>query len=265
MEENILGLEPGWVKEQRKIDIETKIAYKKTPWTEIEDKKLLRLLREFKYSYLDLSKKLNRTSGAIQRRICDLGYRERPIKADNHISWTQEESSLIGELIKQGLSYPLIAEVIGKSEKAIRGKIYNMYLTENLDKVRAYIGNGSWGDNRPERSIKQRLLMSIEEKEKVKEDLSKLAGLIRAFAKSHYDYNDYWQKDMCTKWDGYCTASETNCDSCTSFVRIRPQYCVRCGRTFFERDETKVCKSCRVQRIKQFKRKYAVMAARINT
>lgn len=262
MEENILGLEPAWVKEQRKIDIKNKTAYKTTPWTDLEDKKLLRLLREFKYSYLDLSKKLNRTCGAILRRICDLGYRERPVKADNHTKWTDDEFSTLSELIKQGLSYSLIAEIIGKSEKAIRGRVYQMYLTENIDKVRAYIGNGSWGDNRPERIIKQRLLMSIEEKEQVKEDLSKLAGLIRAYAKTHYDYNDYWQKDICTKWDGYCTANETNCDSCTSFVRIRPQYCVRCGKTFFERHENKICKSCREQRIKQFKRKYAALKSK---
>jgi hypothetical protein len=264
MEENILGLEPEWVKEQRKIDYKTNTAYKTIPWTESEDKQLLRLLREFKYSYLDLSKKLNRTSGAIQRRICDLRYRERPIKADNHNLWTPEEFKQLEELIKQGTSYPLMAEVLGKSDKAIRGRVYQMYLTENLDKVRAYISNGSWGDNRPERTIKQRLLMNIEEKEQVKEDLSKLAGLIRAYAKTHYDYNDYWQKDICIKWDDYCTENETCCDSCTKFVRIRPQYCVRCGKTFFERHESKICKSCREQRIKQFKRKYAVMAARVN-
>ena len=257
MEENILGLEPEWVKEQRKIDFTTKLTYKTSPWTNAEDKKLHRLLIEFKYGYFELSKILNRTSGAIQRRILDLGYRERPVKADNHIKWSDSEFHALSELIKQGTSYPLIAEIIGKSEKAIRGRVYQVYLTENLDKVRNYIGTGSWGNNRPERTIKYRLQMNIGEKEQVKEDLSKLAGLIRAFAKTHYDYNDYWQKDICMKWDGYCTENETCCDSCTSFVRIKPQYCVRCGKTFFERIENKICKSCREQRIKQFKRKYA--------
>ncbi len=259
IEENILGVEPIWVKQQRKLDFEKNQKIKITPWTTLEDEKLKRLLKEFKYSYLELSKILNRSDGAIQRRILDLGLKERPIKADNHINWTNEELKVLIDLVKQGASYQHISDAINKSVKAIRGRIYNMYLTENLDTVRKVIGNGQWGDGRPESIIKQKLLMTIEEKQEVKENLSVLAGLIRGYAKQHYDYNDYWQKDICMHWDDYCTANETNCDSCISFKRIKPQYCIRCGCTFYERLENKKCSKCREQSKKQHQKKYAVL------
>lgn len=259
MEENILGLEPTWVKQQRKLDYERNQKIKTIPWTKAEDEKLKRLLKEFKYSYIELSKILSRSNGAIQRRILDLKLKERPIKADNLINWTDDEFATLTELIKKGLSYSLIAEIIGKSEKAIRGRVYQMYLTENIDKIRAYIGNGSWGDGRPERIIKQKLQMSVNERQEVKENLSLLAGLIRGYAKQHYDYNDYWQKDICKNWDCYCKANETDCDSCTSFERIKPQYCVVCGHTFYEKVVNKKCSKCREQRKKQFQKKYLAL------
>lgn len=70
----------------------------------------MRLLSKYKYSYKELSLKLQRTEGAIQRRICDLGIKERPVKADNHIKWTESEYMMLGEMIKNGYSYELISE-----------------------------------------------------------------------------------------------------------------------------------------------------------
>lgn len=74
------------------------------------------------------------------------------------IMWTDEEYSKLAEMIKQRLSYELMSESLGKSTKAIRSRVYSMYLTENLDKVATMIGNGSWGTGRPERKITHRLL-----------------------------------------------------------------------------------------------------------
>lgn len=39
-------------------------------------------------------------------------------------------------MIIDGCNYLEMQEKIGKSEKAIRGKIYNLYKTERLDNVR---------------------------------------------------------------------------------------------------------------------------------
>ncbi len=135
-EENALGKEPNWVKQKRKHDFEKNQKYIKTPWTTTEDEKLKKLLKDFKYSYDDLSKLLRRTDGAIQRRICSLGLKERPIKADNHIKWTESEYETLYRLIDDGFGYEYMQDVIGKSAKAIRGRVYSFYGTENLDKVR---------------------------------------------------------------------------------------------------------------------------------
>lgn len=135
-EENALGKEPEWVKTKRKHDFIIRKNYKTTPWTKIEDLKLEKLLKDYKYTYLELSRILQRTTGAIQRRICELGLKERPIKADNHVKWTDEEFETLFQLIDDGFGYEYLQDVIGKSAKAIRGRVYCFYGTENLDKVR---------------------------------------------------------------------------------------------------------------------------------
>lgn len=135
-EENTLGLEPEWAKEKRKHDIEKNRKYIRTPWTKIEEERLKKLLKDFKYTYDDLSRMLRRTNGVIQRRICDLGLKERPVKADNHIKWSESEKTLLQEMIGNGYSYEYMSEKIGRSAKAIRGRVGAFYGTENLDKVR---------------------------------------------------------------------------------------------------------------------------------
>lgn len=91
-EENVLGQEPEWAKEKRKRDVEKNNSYITTPWTSIEDSKLEYLTKKQKYTYRELSVIMRRTEGAIQRRLCDLGLKDRPLKADNHIRWTEQES-----------------------------------------------------------------------------------------------------------------------------------------------------------------------------
>lgn len=258
VEPNILGAEPSWVKEQRKADFIKNSKVKTTPWTKEDDEKLKDLLKKFKYSYLELSKMLHRSDGAIQRRILDLGIKERPLKADNHTKWTDKECLELGEMIKKRYSYELMSEKLQKSSKAIRGRVYNMYLTENLDKVSLLIGKGTWGDGRPERPITHRLL-NAEERETVKKDMTKFLGLLKGLICSHYDTNDYWQREICVNWDEVCTAGETSCDECTSFVRIKPQYCRRCGATVISRKEITICDKCKVARKKQFQRKYMAL------
>jgi hypothetical protein len=244
-EEHALGKEPAWVKGKRRMDFEHRLKVKIEPWTPSEDEKLIRMLKQQKYSYFDLAKIFRRTSGAIQRRCCDLKIPDRPVKADNHTEWTDQELQQLTDMIKRGYRYPAMSEVLGRSDKAIRTYVFRYYLTENLDKVREYIGAGSFGDNRPPRKIGQYKLMTIEEKAEVKELLVRLAAILRFEYKQFFDDSDFWQKDVCQYWDGYCTKCQTDCDSCTEFVRIRSQYCKRCGGTFFERQPEIICRRCR--------------------
>lgn len=134
-----LGKEPDWVEEKRRNDILHNSKYKKTPWTVKEDEYLKFLLRQFKYSYKDISEKTQRTIGAISRRMVDLDLKERPIKAYNHNKWESKEIQTVENMIVQGFSYELISEEVGRSTKAIAGKIYRMYGTQELDLVRIRI------------------------------------------------------------------------------------------------------------------------------
>ena len=267
-EKYALGPEPDWVKEKRSSDYRRSLQVKKTPWTSAEDAKLQKVLKEHKYGYRELSKMFQRTEGAIVRRISELNIKDYPIKADNHNRWSQEDYQMLGEFIKDGTSYAVMSDYFARSEKAIRGRVFDMYLTERLDIVRSYIGEGQWGDGRPDIPLRYKKNMSDDDKQMANILTSEFAGLIRAIAKNksnvEVDFVGYWQKDMCMNWDDVkgCTACEADCDSCTSFRRIPVQYCKRCGRDFFERKENEICSDCRKARIRQAQKKYAVLNSR---
>lgn len=265
MEPLALGKEPEWVAEQRRKDYKALGIQRKEIWTPAEDSKLLYLLGQQKYGYFELSQMLRRSAGAIQNRCQDLGTKLRPVKADNHgeeIKWTEFDYEILAEGIRHGDSYGYLSEKIGKSEKAIRGKVYFVYLTEDMDKVRLMLGNGKWGDGAPIPTVKQGRNLSTC-RTQVKKDLSYLAGLLK-YRLNQLGYDPYWQRFMCTNWDDFkgCTAGETDCDSCAQFIRIREQYCCRCGATFFERKENTFCSDCRKARKKQANKKWAVLNSR---
>ena len=131
-----LGEEPAWVKEKRRHDIEANRKYIKTPWTITEDKQLEKLCTDYKYTYSDISRRMRRTEGAIQRRCNDLKLIARPLRESPRSIWEDWQFTKLEELIDSGVNYEVMSEVIGKSVKAIRGKVYILYGTENLDKVR---------------------------------------------------------------------------------------------------------------------------------
>lgn len=260
-EENVLGVEPEWVKEKRKHDVEKTRKYITTPWTKTEDEKLRRLVAKQKYTYDELSKMMRRTNGAIQRRLCDLGVKDRPVKADNHIRWMEEDFGKLGELIKAGYGYDLIAENIGKSSKAVRGRVYQMYLTENLDKVRQIMGDGKFGDNRPMRKIKQWNNMNTEERIQTREEMIKLVAILQWRFKekiNETEWGEFFQKDMCVNFCKDCLSTE-GCDSCNNFKKIDPQNCKMCGKTFWEKKNNLYCPTCRNMRKKQWLRKRFVL------
>ena len=134
-EENILGKEPEWAKEKRRLDKEKNRKYKTSPWTKTEEEQLKFLLRQQKYTYNEIAQKLGRNEGAIQVRMLDLKVKDRPLKAKAQV-WNEEQKETLIHLIEKGYSYELLAEQLGRSSKAIRGFVYRIYGTENLDKVR---------------------------------------------------------------------------------------------------------------------------------
>lgn len=262
MEPLALGEEPDWLAEQRRKDFKAYALQRKEPWIVDEDSRLKMLLKQHKYGSAELSEMLRRSTGAIQRRCTDLGLKERPVKADNRgpdATWTEDDFSILADGIQNGDSYMLIGQVLGKSEKAVRGKVYSVYLTENADKVRAYMGDGPWGYGAPEPTVKQAVHLSRTRAE-VKRNLSILDALFRKRI-NDLGYDPYWQRFMCMNWDDIrgCSAGCANCDSCTEFHRIPPQYCARCGSTFYERRENRFCSACHTARKKQAQRRWCRM------
>lgn len=250
-EENILGAEPEWVKLKRKHDKEKKCKYKTTPWTKTEDIELKRLVSLHQYGYDEISRRMNRTCGAIQRRLCDLNIKDRPVKADNHTGWLQDELEQLGTMIKQGYEYEMISEKLKRSSKAIRGLVYRYYITENLDKVRQYIGEGYFGDNCPEKHLKHFKIMNTEERNQVRYLISRLAGILDADFHRQLELTEwgkYYQKDMCQNFCQQCLDESIGCDECIRYQKIEPQNCKMCGHTFFKKKQNLYCIRCRNQR-----------------
>jgi len=252
-----LGAEPAWVKDQRRKDSQSIAMQRKDPWTPGEDAMLLSLLREQRYGYQELSRMLRRTCGAIQRRCCDLGTKMRPVRASAHEGWTEQDYALLADGIRNGESYGLIGDKIGKSDKAIRGKVYQVYLTENADKIRAMMGKGSFGQGAPEPNIRQSMSLTGRKKEALAA-IDALVGVLQYRRNTLAGWDAYFQRHMCMHWDDGkgCTAGQTECDSCVCFERIRPQYCCRCGQSFLERVKGTFCPACREARKKKAQRKY---------
>ena len=263
MEPLALGAEPEWVAEQRKKDYHNFAIQRKDRWTSADDSRLIMLLREQKYGYAELSEMLQRSAGAILRRCQDLGIKERPVKANNHAEsakWTAADYEILADGIRCGDSYSQIGRLVNRSEKAVRGKVYFVYLTEDADKIRSMMGNHPWGHGAPVPTVKQAVVLSRTRTD-TKATLAQLCGVlnhqIRQLKKT--DYDNYFQRAMCSQWDdlhGVCGAGCEDCDSCTEYIRIQPQYCVRCGATFYEREVNRRCERCRVARQKMAYKKY---------
>lgn len=225
LEKNALGEEPAWVAAARREDFirSTRIKPHNTAWTAAEDAELLRLVKMHRYTYDEISQRFNRSCGAIARRLIHLGVKERPVRCDNHTPWTDEEKSIMCEMIKHGSNYENISAVIGKSSKAIQGRVYDVYLTERLDKVREMLNGGNWGDNRPERRVKHLKIsaMSREEKNNVKADLTAIVSILskRAESLERLESKYGWQRKQCRNWNNGCLAGESNCDECLQFRR----------------------------------------------
>jgi hypothetical protein len=129
VEKNILGPEQFWVTEKRDADFIKKRKIKKSnnhPWTADEDNILKGMLKAFRYTYPEISQRINRSEGAIKRRIMDLGLKGRPVRLNNHIKYTSDEVNLIVTLFDKGHCLEDIASRINKSALGVRGKLERM-------------------------------------------------------------------------------------------------------------------------------------------
>lgn len=123
MQPYCFGSEPDWVKVKRDNDKRqswSRVPHN-TPWSGADDRKLKRMLQANQYTYTDIATELRRSEGAVKRRILDLQIKEKPVR-NKAKPWTDEEIDTLLEMIDQGYTYQQIAEKMGRSELATRGK-----------------------------------------------------------------------------------------------------------------------------------------------
>lgn len=117
------GPEPEWAALKRRLDAErlrNGHAHNE-PWTEDEDRRLVRLLKKYKYTYSDLAAMLHRSEGAIKRRIITKGIRDRPVRAESR-AWTEAEEKKLVEMRIQGYGWDNIAAELKRTSLCVRGK-----------------------------------------------------------------------------------------------------------------------------------------------
>lgn len=117
--EGTFGKEPEWVKEARHASWIAKMN--RMPWTKAEDSQLEYLLKQYRYTYNDLCTELNRTEGAIKRRIITLGLPQRPVRNyDRH--WRDDEVETLLQMRAAGHCWEEIGRKLNRSGSAVRGK-----------------------------------------------------------------------------------------------------------------------------------------------
>lgn len=157
--------------------------------------------------------------------------------------WTAEEDSRLIYLFKRGnMTHEEIGAELGRSRAAVEHRLLRL----DVWGTGQYVGDTRQKERKAKRESFEKKALIIQ-----------LQRVLLAHRNS-MEYGEFWQKDMCMNWDDVlgCKAGCADCDSCTEFVRIQPQYCVRCGATFFERSPNRICARCRVARKRQAYRKY---------
>lgn len=123
LEDKALGPEPQWAREKRKADMANYNKLLKRPWSKDEDSRLIGLVNAHRYTYPEIAKILRRTESAIKRRLHDLGSKARPVSLQRGIKWTEEETSILLDLLDKGYGFNTIAERLKKSEFSCRQRL----------------------------------------------------------------------------------------------------------------------------------------------
>lgn len=168
----------------------------------------------------------------VTKRKADIQLPERRLQ-----KWTPEEDSRLKAMFRKGnKTYAEIAAELGRPVSGVEHRLSRIDV---------------WGTGHIKRDPEKLQKISLE---------LHLVSVLRGRL-NELSFGGFWQKDMCLKWHDIkgCTAGCTNCDECASFVRIKPQYCVRCGATFIEREENLRCPRCREQRKRQYMHKHLSM------
>jgi hypothetical protein len=126
LEPLVLGPEPKWAKVKRSADLINVEKKKKRAWSVEDDNRLKGMLKAYCYTYPEISERLQRSEAAIKRRMLDLNLKERPVRLNNQIKYTEDEVQELIDLYHNGFGFNTIAKKLNKSAIGVRGKLERM-------------------------------------------------------------------------------------------------------------------------------------------
>lgn len=125
MEMNILGKEPEWVKEKRRLDSQRP---KSRDWTLSEERLLKSKASTGRFTVYDLALDFNRTQPSIRKKLSDLGIKAQSSGIKR--KYPKDDENKIKELLCKGASYSYIAMKLERTEEAIADKVRRMLKKE---------------------------------------------------------------------------------------------------------------------------------------
>lgn len=144
MEKNALGAEPSWAAEKRRLDQLANLNNAtQSKWTPYE-LSLLKLYasQPMKHSVQELAKLIGRSEGAVLRKCSSIGY-DIKIRKNKCKAYSEEELKFIAQEIIKGSRYAIIAAALGRSEKSLRGVVYQRLGTESLNEAQKQLSAGA--------------------------------------------------------------------------------------------------------------------------
>ena len=118
-----MGKEPKWVEVARKNNVAR--TDKRRRWTSWEIAELKRMLKADKYTYSDISKRINRNHAAIKRKIYDLRLDNTPITTHKRNKYSETDVKIAITLLEKGVSLSAAAQKINRTEAGLRAKLEN--------------------------------------------------------------------------------------------------------------------------------------------
>lgn len=121
-EPGALGEEPDWVCMMRKLDYydKGKKGWER-PWTPEEDSRMIEYLKTFRYTYRQLTERLNRTELSIQNRLYQIGCKYRPL-AEARRDWSKSEEEMLILMRLAGDTVGVIAKALNRNQLQVKNK-----------------------------------------------------------------------------------------------------------------------------------------------
>ena len=136
IEENIFGVEPAWVKEKRRFDVDEKLNGKRgghnASWEAWEDEKFRRMMRKG-VTIRDAAKELRKKERALIVRRKVLGIEEHFIRLPAR-RWTDEDVETLLTCFDKGMSWRQIGELLDRGAYACEAKYKKLQNPGYFDK-----------------------------------------------------------------------------------------------------------------------------------